>query len=572
MSSLSVNMVQSNAGPPGRITVATHYPCAGERSGARISWVACAVVEGICVRQYRIIAELGRGALGQLLLGGSPDGRLVALRMLQGPFLSDETTRSWLRSQIAAARHVSGTYTGSIVDADLDTQAPWLASVFIPAPSLEETLAAAGPLPAESVLRLAVGVASALIEIHQAGLVHRDLKPTNVVLTDDGLRVIDFGIAVQSNTPEFVSPEQAAGQPPTTASDIFSLGAVLVTAATGRNPFTAPNPQQALANVAHLEPDLTAVPDTVRWIAGPCLTKDPARRPTPAQVLEAIGQHNPATAAWAPAVRELIAKRRGEVDRLVGGNDATVRTAVPPPPVPVPPRKPAAPAEPEGKKRRPGVIIGVSVGVAFIVGVTAFAAGLLASQGNQPANAAAPSSHVAPAATTTAQPTATTTTTSATATTTTPTTIALQPNVWYNISNASTGKCMDVSGGGTSDGTPVLQWTCGSGKSNQNWEFLPTSGGYYRIVSQNAPALGLDVTGGPAAVGNGTPIQIWTYGGGTNQQWKPLDLGNGQYAFVAQHSGSCLNVPNQSAADGTVLQQQSCDGSGGEAFALTPAS
>ncbi|MDQ2810505.1 MAG: RICIN domain-containing protein [Actinomycetota bacterium] len=146
-------------------------------------------------------------------------------------------------------------------------------------------------------------------------------------------------------------------------------------------------------------------------------------------------------------------------------------------------------------------------------------------------------------------------------------------SAWYQVINSNSGKCADAANGGTSNGTAVQQWTCGSGNTNQEWQFQPTSGGYYEVVTRNAPALGWDVTGGPGATGNGVPIQLWTYGGGTNQQWLPVQHANGTYSFTPRNNTSeCLDVTNVSTADGARLQQWSCTGAANQSFTLNAVS
>ncbi len=292
------------------------------------------------VGRYRLLAELGRGGMGRVLLASAPDGQLVALKQIRDQFADDDGFRARFRREVAASRKVSGTYTAAVVDADPDAQTPWLASVFVPGPSLREAVDVAGVLPEEPALRLAAGLAAALVEIHRAGLVHRDLKPSNVLLAADGPRVIDFGIARATDSqggtevthtgwlvgaPGFMSPEQAEGRPVTPASDMFSLGTVLFAACTGKNPFDGPSTPQTLFNVVYGEPDLSAVPGRVRRIAERCLAKDPADRPTPTELLESVGQVAPAPEPWPPAVQQLIGTQQSEVARLV--TEATERTA-----------------------------------------------------------------------------------------------------------------------------------------------------------------------------------------------------------------------------------------------------
>lgn len=129
---------------------------------------------------------------------------------------------------------------------------------------------------------------------------------------------------------------------------------------------------------------------------------------------------------------------------------------------------------------------------------------------------------------------------------------------WYEVVNSNSGLCVDATGWGTANGTTVQQWACGA-TANQEWQFQPTSNGYYQVVNRNAPGEVWDVTGGAGSTGNGSLIQLWSYGGGTNQQWLPTLLGNGAYSFTARNSGTeCLDVTNRSTSNGTQLQQWSC--------------
>jgi hypothetical protein len=276
--------------------------------------------------RYRLVAAVGEGAMGRVLLGVGPDGRLAAVKRVHRGFAHDPGFRERFRREVDVSRLVSGAYTAAVMDADPDAATPWLASVFVAGPSLQEAVDATGPLPQAALRRLAAGLASALAGIHRAGLVHRDLKPGNVLLAGDGPRVIDFGIARAAEggtdlthtgaiigSPAFMSPEQAEGRPLTPASDVFSLGALLVLAATGRSPFAGASAPQSLYNVVHTHPDLRALPPDVRALAEPCLAKDPDRRPSPARILEFLGPLPPVQRPWPPAVHALIEQRQAEV-------------------------------------------------------------------------------------------------------------------------------------------------------------------------------------------------------------------------------------------------------------------
>lgn len=284
------------------------------------------------VGQYRVLAELGRGGMGRVLLGSGPDGRLVALKLVHEQFAEDDGFRERFRREVEASRAVSGAYTAAVVDADPDASTPWLASVYVPGPSLHETAAAIGALREDPALRLAAGLATALVQIHRAELVHRDLKPSNVLLTEDGPRVIDFGIVRAVNgeqasdltragwlvgSPAYMSPEQAKGERVTPASDVFSLGSVVVAACTGASPFNDTATLQTLNNVVQIDPDLSGIPSMIRRIVEPCLAKDPAERPSPAELLASIGQIAPSARPWPAGVHQLISGRHAEIARLL---------------------------------------------------------------------------------------------------------------------------------------------------------------------------------------------------------------------------------------------------------------
>ncbi|OQO92542.1 serine/threonine protein kinase [Saccharomonospora piscinae] len=322
------------------------------------------------VGRYRTLAALGEGGMGRVLLAVAPDGRFAAVKHVFASLAGDPVFRDRFRREVAASRLVSGAYTAPVLDADTESDTPWLASAYVPGPTLADVLEANGPLDVGGVRHLALTLAVALADIHRAGLVHRDLKPGNVLLTHDGPRVIDFGIAraldesgltatgALIGSPAFMSPEQALGTELTPASDVFSLGSLLVTAATGQRPFAAPSTPQTLFNVAHGEPDLSPLPAEVRAFVEPCLAKDPASRPTSRQLVELLGSVPPGMAPWPPSVAAHIARQ----EQLL----RTVVAAPPPPPAP----SPAAPV-----RRRHG-----RSGAAGRVGVplAAFAAALAA--------------------------------------------------------------------------------------------------------------------------------------------------------------------------------------------------
>jgi len=150
----------------------------------------------------------------------------------------------------------------------------------------------------------------------------------------------------------------------------------------------------------------------------------------------------------------------------------------------------------------------------------------------------------------------------------------INSSTWYQVVNSNSGDCVDDTNGSTANGTAVQQWACSAGSTNQEWQFQPTSGGYYQVVTRNAPSEAWDVTGGPSATGNGTLIQLWSAASGTNQQWLPTQQSDGSYTFTARNSGNeCLDVTNRSTTNGTQLQQWACTaGDTAQTFQLVPES
>ena len=262
---------------------------------------------------YRLHARLGAGGMGQVFLGFSPAGRAVAVKIVHRQFARDPEFVRRFRREVEAARVVSGAFTAPVVAAGPGDDPPWLATVFVPGPSLAEVIARTGPLPEPAVWRLAGGLVEALQAVHAGGLVHRDLKPANVLLAADGPRLIDFGIsralegAAMSatslivGTPAFMSPEQAEGLRVGPASDVFALGSVIAFAATGAAPFGAgpSSPIVVAYRVVNAQPDLSHVPASLTNLVSACLTKDPAGRPQLAQLMDAIRDGSaPYQAGW----------------------------------------------------------------------------------------------------------------------------------------------------------------------------------------------------------------------------------------------------------------------------------
>jgi serine/threonine protein kinase len=298
------------------------------------------------IGEFRLSGRLGGGGMGQVFLGFSPGGRAVAVKLIHPELAHDRGFRERFRREVAAARQVSGIYTAPVVAAGADDPIPWLATAFVPGPSLAHLVAMQGPLPPEVVWKLAGGLAEALSVIHSSGLVHRDLKPANVLLATDGPRVIDFGISqalgtpglttagVVVGTPAFMSPEQAQGMPASQASDVFALGAVLAFAATGTAPFGEGTPMSVLHRLVSEPPDLGDVPEPLRDLILRCLDKGAAERPALSAVLEAISTADGAPAGasfWPEPLGDLIRSSETQLDRGPrSGKSATVSVAAAP--------------------------------------------------------------------------------------------------------------------------------------------------------------------------------------------------------------------------------------------------
>nr|WP_279473294.1 serine/threonine-protein kinase [Actinomadura darangshiensis] len=264
------------------------------------------------VGPYTLLRRLGAGGMGEVFLGRTPAGRAVAVKVVRRALADDAAFRERFKREVAAARSVGGAFTAPVIDADPDAAEPWLATEYLPGLSLQETVAAHGPMPADAVLALAAGLAEALASVHRAGVVHRDLKPSNVILAPDGPRVIDFGIAHAAEaarvtrtgqvvgTPGFMPPEQAAGQETGPAGDVFALGATLVYAATGNSPYGRAAPQVQIYRNVREEPRLDQIEDArLRALVADCMQRDPAVRPDPGQLLRRLAAPPDGT-GWLP--------------------------------------------------------------------------------------------------------------------------------------------------------------------------------------------------------------------------------------------------------------------------------
>src|SRR5579872_3202388 len=262
----------------------------------------------ISVGSYRLLGRLGAGGMGQVFLGISPGGRKVAVKVIHPFHLRAPHFRERFAREIEAAQRVGGFHTAPVVDADPQGSPPWMVTAFIEGPSLQDAVDRDGPLPPGEVRALGAGLAEGLAAIHARGLVHRDLKPGNVILAPDGPRIIDFGIArviddstgittagAVIGTFAYMSPEHLGAGLAGPASDVFSLGSVLAFAATGRPPFTGDSAATVMFRLVSEPPELAGLADEeLTGLIGSCLAKSPEARPTVSSLLAALSGPGPA--------------------------------------------------------------------------------------------------------------------------------------------------------------------------------------------------------------------------------------------------------------------------------------
>ncbi len=292
---------------------------------------------------YRLLGRLGAGGMGQVYLGVSPGGRTVAVKLIHSVHARDAQFRERFAREVEAAHRVGGFHTALVVDADPHADPPWMVTAYIEGPSLHEAVRRAGPLPLDQVRVLGAGLAEGLGAIHACGLVHRDLKPGNVILAADGPRIIDFGVArvvdastgitmtgTVIGTVAFMSPEQIRGEVAGQASDVFSLGGVLGFAATGRPPFGTDSPVSIMYRVVNQPPDLAGVADGgLREVIAGCLAKSPADRPPVRAVLAALSRPGLALSAFSSPARAAAYHAPAGVAPAATGYEASTETPAP---------------------------------------------------------------------------------------------------------------------------------------------------------------------------------------------------------------------------------------------------
>ncbi|HET6358932.1 bifunctional serine/threonine-protein kinase/ABC transporter substrate-binding protein [Streptomyces sp.] len=341
---------------------------------------------------YRMLRRLGAGGMGVVYLARSGGGSLAAVKVIRGAYAHDPGFRARFRREVETAGRVSSPWVVPLLDADPDAESPWLATAFVPGPSLAEAVEECGPLPYASVRFLGARLAEALDAVHGAGLVHRDVKPGNVLLAVDGPRMIDFGIArmpedtaltasgMVVGSPGFLSPEQAQGRGREIgpASDVFSLGCLLAYAVTGMRPFGRGSAAEVLVRTVHDEPELDGVPAKLLPLLRGCLVKDSGSRLTVAEIRRTLDEADPHVGdgdggGWLPeSLTRLIARGSTAVLSLPAVDATEISGATTAGARPGDETVPAPEGAPKGSTRRRFLVLGSATGVLAAGGTAAW--------------------------------------------------------------------------------------------------------------------------------------------------------------------------------------------------------
>lgn len=539
------------------------------------------------VGRYRLLARLGAGGMGVVYQGEAPDQSLVAVKVIHQQLAADPQFRARFEREVAVCRRVNGLCTARVLHADISADLPFMVTEFIDGPDLNVHLERHGSLPAPQVRALAGGLAEALLAIHGAGLVHRDLKPTNVLLAASGPKVIDFGIAAVADgtrytstglvmgTPGWMAPEQVLGARLEPAMDVFAWGLITAFAGTGRNPFGTGPALAVMYRTLHHEPDLAGLSPQMSELVRAALSEQPAARPTPAQLLAALtGERGtPALRAvtrvldrdWtSPRPRAEAPTTASAPLRSPDGDTHRTRLGVP--------HRPARTAR--GRAVRAVTVFLASAAV--VAGAVAVRPALVRHDTGEPAAgpAADPTSGPAveptgrPAATPTVEPTTGPAATPASASTasveaspaTAPAsaagggtngTLGFPPGA-SPLVGVQSGKCLDVAGASTANGTTIELYTCTGGP---NQAVTVTSAGELRVLGKCLDAFQQGTT-------DGTAVVLYDCAGTPNQRWTLTS--NGQIRGV--QSGLCLDATNEGTANGTPLKLFACNGQANQSW------
>ncbi|MFI9235902.1 serine/threonine-protein kinase [Streptomyces sp. NPDC053079] len=312
---------------------------------------------------HTVLARIGAGGMGQVYLGRSPGGRQLAIKVIREDFAESPEALARFRREVATVRAVRSAFTANLIDASLDAAPYWLATEYVPGPTLIEAIRERGPVPAATCSRLFAALAEALADVHAHGVMHRDLKPHNIILSAVGPKLIDFGIArgaeqtaltqagTAPGTPGYTAPEIITRNDVTAAADVFALGATVAAAATGRPPYGEGSLESVTYRVVHGEIDVAGVEPALAELVRACVAGDPAKRPTPAEIISRCA----VTSALVedPVYQELAGSGPGAPPSP--GYVPTVMSAQAAPPAASPAAFPAAPTAP-GTPPAPGAL------------------------------------------------------------------------------------------------------------------------------------------------------------------------------------------------------------------------
>ncbi|WP_372408807.1 protein kinase [Streptomyces luteireticuli] len=248
-----------------------------------------------------LLARLGSGGMGQVYLGRSPGGRQLAIKVIRDDFAQNAEALARFRREVETVRAVRSAYTANLVDASLEAASCWLATEYVPGPTLTQVVGERGALPVDTCFRLFAALAEALSHVHGHGVTHRDLKPHNIILSPVGPKLIDFGIArgagqtaltqtgTAPGTPGYTAPEVITRNEVSPAADVFALGATMAVVATGRPPYGEGSMESVTYRVVHGEIDVDGVEPALAELIRACVAADPAVRPVPARIIERCG-------------------------------------------------------------------------------------------------------------------------------------------------------------------------------------------------------------------------------------------------------------------------------------------